>query len=165
MKTFMKTSILTLTVAMLALGISDLCLGQSEFASINPEDGMAGIVVTTDSFYDVHQYLPEDHRSDVILNREPEFFGGNDMIAEYLANNFNYPVSAIENGIQGVMRVAFDIDENGKVHNVRITEGSNKALEKELISTIKAMPNWTPAIRHGFPSECTVELPFKATLL
>lgn len=165
MKTLVQKTTLSLIAGAFVLVSMGICYSQSGYSSMNPEDGMADVTVVHDSFYDPQSFLPDDHRSHVLIDRNPQFKGGNDRLSEYLLENFNYPTFARENDIQGQMRVAFDIDEEGNVSNVRIVDGTHETLEKELIRTIESMPTWEPALKYGFPAKCTVELPFKATLL
>ena len=165
MKNSVRNTVLALMVATCAFAPMGMSYSQSGYASTNPEEGMADITVVNDSFYDPQSYLPEDHRSVGLIDRDPQFNGGNHLLGTYLLENFQYPTFARENDIEGQMRVAFDIDENGKVSNVRVIKGAHKVLEEELVRTIESMPDWQPAMKYGFPAKCTVELPFKASLL
>lgn len=50
---------------------------------------------------------------------------------------------------------SFDIDEEGKVVNVRIYRGVNKEIDEEFIRVIKSLPRFEPGTADGKPHKFT----------
>lgn len=69
----------------------------------------------------------------------------------------NYDLSKIEK--KGQIIFTFDINEVGKVKNIKITQdlGTDSALE--LIRVLMLAPNWTPATRGGKPIRINFKMP------
>ena len=70
------------------------------------------------------------------------FPGGNDAYMKYISDRIKYPVIAQENGIQGLIRTSFKIDNNGNVTDAKIESGENDLLNNEVLRVIKGMPKW-----------------------
>src|SRR5262245_22662425 len=75
----------------------------------------------------------------------PSFAGGQSALENYVARSIEYPQQAIDNSIEGVVKVKFEVDENGNVSNVS-TVGNKLGygLEEEAIKVVSDMPKWTP---------------------
>ncbi len=80
----------------------------------------------------------------------PAYKNGQRGIENYVNNHIEYPQEAIDNSIEGTVKVRFGIDENGNVSNV--TTLGNKigyGLEDEAVRVIKDMSKWTPGMVKG----------------
>ena len=121
-------------------------------------------VSLTRSFNDIDDYLPEDHRSDVVIYKDANFKGGKKALKAYLVENFEYPDEARENGQEGKMVAKFTVDRDGSIISAQIVKSAYASLDAALLEAIESMPNWEPALRYGYPTQSTIVLPFKATL-
>ncbi len=71
------------------------------------------------------------------------FPGGQNAFFKHMADNVRYPVRAQEQSIQGIIYTSFNVDNNGKVSNIKIESGSDALLNKEAVRVIETMPQWT----------------------
>lgn len=90
---------------------------------------------------------------------QPEFPDGIQALYKWLLENINYPVEAIEEGVQGKIIVEFVISTTGEIENARVLRGRHPALDKEAIRVVKAMPKWTPGSNNGKPVKVLYTLP------
>ncbi len=84
-----------------------------------------------------------------IVESMPEYPGGVEKLAEYLANNIKYPQLARETGTQGKVFVNFVVEPNGDVSNVKVLRGIGGGCDEEAVRVIKNMPNWKPGKQRG----------------
>ena len=68
---------------------------------------------------------------------------------EFIGKSMKYPVIAQENGIMGLTRSSYDVNGNGEISNVKITESADPSLDAELIRVIKIMPKDIALMRSG----------------
>ncbi|HCS88275.1 MAG TPA: energy transducer TonB [Bacteroidales bacterium] len=86
----------------------------------------------------------------VIVEKMPEFPGGNERLFKYLSENLKYPVIAQENGIQGRAICQFVVNRDGSIVDVEVVRSAGDAsLDKEAVRVIKSMPKWTPGKQRG----------------
>jgi protein TonB len=95
--------------------------------------------------------LPEVDIIHTNVQEVAEFAGYRD----YMTKNFNYPETAIDEGLEGKCYVDFVVDKTGKISGVKIHPGGNvkgcPECDAEAIRVISKMPNWTPAKIGGKP--------------
>lgn len=86
----------------------------------------------------------------VVVEKMPEFPGGQQALFKYLSENVKYPVIAQENGIQGRVICQFVVNKDGAIVDVEVVRsGGDPSLDKEAIRVIKSMPKWTPGKQRG----------------
>ena len=90
---------------------------------------------------------------------EASFKGGQEALAAYLASNVHYPVTAMENGIEGVVTLQFVVKPDGSIGSIKAVRMTDPDLEAEAIRVVKGMPAWVPAEEGGKAVESTVTLP------
>lgn len=73
------------------------------------------------------------------IEQMPEFNGD---LYDYLAKEIKYPKSALENGVQGKVTLAFVIGKNGEVSEVEVIGKVGFGCDEEAIRVIKEMPKW-----------------------
>lgn len=92
----------------------------------------------------------------------PSFPGGEEAMKKYLTDNMKYPEMAKENGVEGIVNVAFTVKADGSIGSIKIVRMIDPDLEQEAIRLVKSMPKWTPADENGTPVDATatVAVPF-----
>ena len=103
----------------------------------NPEDLIVREKVTqTETVYE-------------IVDKTPQFIGGESAMMAFVQKNLVYPPAAVEYQIQGTVNVRFVVNSNGKVSFDRVLGKPDKYLMDEAIRVVKLMPNWIPGERDG----------------
>lgn len=98
------------------------------------------------------------------LDVQPMFPGGEDALATYLTENIQYPASAAEMGIEGVVTVDFMVKSDGTIGEAKIVRMIDPDLEDEAVRVIKAMPKWNPGMKGGAAVDAWFRLPIKFRL-
>lgn len=96
-----------------------------------------------------------------MVERMPQFPGGEDSLFSYLAKNTKYPKKALSKNIQGTVYVNFLVHKSGDVKNVKIVRGVHRLLDKESLRVVNAMPKWEPGVLKGKFVSVTYNLPIK----
>ena len=86
-----------------------------------------------------------------IVEKMPEFPGGETGLRKFIADAINYPKIAWENGIQGKVYVTFIIGKTGKVRDAKIARGVDPSLDREALRVVGSMPGWKPGMQKGVP--------------
>lgn len=85
-----------------------------------------------------------------VVEKMPEFPGGEMALFKFLGENVKYPVIAQENGIQGTTIVSFVVNTDGTIVDVEIEKSAGDAsLDKEAMRVVRSMPKWIPGKNHG----------------
>lgn len=90
---------------------------------------------------------------------KPQFPGGDVALVKFLDNNLKYPEEAQKQKWQGKSLIAFTVNEDGSISNVRVLQSSKLVLDNEALRIVKMMPKWAPAIQDGTPKKEMVVLP------
>ncbi len=87
----------------------------------------------------------------VIVEKMPEFPGGQTALMQYLSSNIKYPEECRKMGVEGKVFVKFIVDATGNIINVQVLRGvvDGKLLEKEAIRVVQSMPKWKPGTQGG----------------
>jgi len=130
-------------------------------------------LVILSSFGSSH-YLNQDNNSlsttdsvYAVVDKEPEFPGGNEAKFKFLAEKLSYPAEAKEANKQGRVIVQFVVKETGKVTNVKVVKSVSPSLDKEAIRIVSLFPDWTPGELNGKKVSCyqLVPVTFKVDVL
>lgn len=93
--------------------------------------------------------VPEDTTVYLEVDKMPEFLGGKEVLAKYLMTNIKYPIRAIENGIQGIVKFSFIVEKDGSLSNFEVIKNPSKILTKATLKVVKNMPSWFPGEHKG----------------
>jgi protein TonB len=88
-------------------------------------------------------------KEDTIGDRESEYPGGPAQWQYYLLHNLVYPDRAIDKNIQGQVRIAFTVDEEGNVKDPFIQKSIEYSLDQASLKLITASGKWTPGLDDG----------------
>lgn len=104
---------------------------------------------------------PEESRIHVVVERMPEFPGGEAAMNQFINRTIRYPVIAQENGIQGRVVVQFVVNTDGKIVDVEVVRGVEESLDQEAVRVVKAMPPWNPGRQGGKNVRVKYTLPIR----
>ncbi len=83
----------------------------------------------------------------------------------FVARNIRYPIKAQDNGISGQILVAFTVNEQGEMSNVRLKKGVYPELDNEAIRVISLInEKWYPSLKDGNPVTVEHSLPINFIL-
>ena len=92
---------------------------------------------------------PEDDKIFHIVEKMPEFPGGNTELIKYIATNIKYPKSYQECAIEGKVYIRFCVTDSGIVEKVSVIRGVDPLLDKEAVRVVKTLPKWIPGEQNG----------------
>ncbi len=101
---------------------------------------------------------PEDQPMRV-AEQAPLFPGGMMQLMKWLTKNLKYPESARKAKISGKVVVAFMVNTDGSVSDVRLLKTVEPSLDNEALRVVRMMPKWEPGISNGKVSRTLVHLP------
>ena len=124
------------------VGTSDTATAKSTVTA--KKKGRASVVIDKD---DMKNAKIEKDNTGVYTKAEvmPVYEGNDQALAEYINSKIVYPEQAVENNVEGTVKVQFVIDEKGTVSDVK-TVGTKLGygLEEEAVSVVRNLPKWTP---------------------
>lgn len=86
------------------------------------------------------------------------------MIA-YIAKHLKYPQVALEQEIQGVVKLRFVVMPDGTVGDVVIQQGLESHCDKEAVRVVKSLPRFIPGKQQGKPVAVWYSLPIRFVIM
>lgn len=99
-----------------------------------------------------------------IVEKMPEFKGGQSKLFEYLGKNIKYPEEAKAKNISGKVYLNFIVETDGRISNVKVLRGVNPILDKEAKRVVENMPNWNPGKQRDREVAVSYNLPINFKL-
>jgi len=93
----------------------------------------------------------------------PQFPGGDQALARFLAQHTQYPDMEHENGIGGKVITQFTVNEDGTISDIKVLRSPSPGFNREVTRVIKAMPAFKPGLQQGRPVRVRFTLPFVFT--
>ena len=96
-----------------------------------------------------------------VMEKMPEFKGGQKKLYKYIQENVHYPKEAKERCITGRFYVSFIIDTLGNIDSIKVNKRIHTLLKNEAIRVVKTMNGmWSPGRQEGRPVKVMYNLPF-----
>ncbi|MGV3636235.1 MAG: energy transducer TonB [Flavobacteriales bacterium] len=99
-----------------------------------------------------------------VVEKMPEFPGGQQAWLKYVSSKIRYPEEAKEHDIQGTVFLTFVVEQDGRITGVRTLRGIGHGCDEEAIRVVKSMPNWIPGEQGGKPVRVQYNLPVRFML-
>jgi len=112
----------------------------------------------------VQKETPEDDPVFTVVDKMPQFPGGEEARIKYMSGNIKYPEAAKKAGVQGTVYVTFVIGKDGSINDVKVLRGIGSGCDEEAIRVIKGMPFWSPGEQRGQPVKVQFNMPIKFSL-
>ncbi len=88
-------------------------------------------------------------QQDTVVQKEPEFPGGNVSLFSFLKTNSKLLLDSIEIFTALTVKLSFMVDTTGSISGTKITSSVCDLLDSEAISLVNKMPRWNPATLNG----------------
>ncbi len=90
----------------------------------------------------------------------PKYLNGDLMtFREWVMNSITYPQEAKKLGIEGRVLVAFVINTEGYIQEIKVLESPHEKLSEEVVKILKRSKRWTPGNNAGQPVNVRFVLP------
>lgn len=141
----------------------DIELDQQDILS-SEDDATAAQVET----YVAPTVVEEEEESEshifTVVEKMPQFPGGDAALLKFVNGSIKYPVIAQENGIQGRVVISFVVNRDGSVVDAEIVRGVDPSLDKEALRVVNTMPKWSPGEQRGKPVRVKYTMPIQFRL-
>ncbi len=125
------------------------------------EDATENTVVDVTQFEDFGEEDTGEAQIFQVVETMPSFKGN---MNKWLKDNVKYPVLAQENGISGRVFVAFVVETDGSITDVKVARSVDPSLDKEAVRVVKSMPKWNPGKQRNKPVRVAFTVPINFTL-
>ena len=100
-----------------------------------------------------------------IVEKKPQYPGGEAEMMKYLMKNIKYPSDARKANIEGRCFVSFVVTDKGAITDVSIAKSTgNEALDQEAMRVVANMPAWIPGKQGGKAVNTKLTLPINFKL-
>lgn len=93
-----------------------------------------------------------------------EYVGGLGALYKFLGENIKYPIEAMAFGIQGTVKLRFNVIEDGSLTDIEVVQSIDKYLDAEALRVVALMPKWKPARMEGKLVKMDFTLPLRFRL-
>ena len=81
-----------------------------------------------------------------------------------ISENFKVPKYATEMAIEGITKIGFIVNKEGKVEGIEVMQPLCKPCDQEAIRVVKLLKDWTPGKLRGQKANMKYTLPFRIKL-
>ena len=111
------------------------------FEAIPDEDEcfMTGVIIEPADDIDAYMFVEQ----------MPEFPGGEEKMIEFVQDNVVYPQQAKDAGVEGRVFVAFIVETDGSLSDVKVLHGIGHGCDEAAVEVVQLMPKWKPGFHNG----------------
>lgn len=84
-----------------------------------------------------------------VVEKMPEYPGGQAALFEYLSKNVKYPADAEKKKVEGRVLVTFVVNTDGSITDIEVVRKAFPSLDAEAVRVISGMPKWIPGEQKG----------------
>jgi TonB family protein len=101
----------------------------------------------------------DDQTIFMVVEKQPEFPGGQRKMYEFLAQNIHFPLPAAEANVSGRVFLSFVVTQTGEIQNIMVLKGIGFGCDEEAVRVLKSFPKWEPGYQDGRPVSVRYNLP------
>lgn len=106
----------------------------------------------------------EKELDNAIVEVRAAYPGGDAAIFQHVTKNLKYPKIAIEQGLQGVVVLRFEVKKDGTIGRINVIRGISKECDQAACDVVKTLKRFTPARLQGEPVAVWISLPIRFQL-
>lgn len=87
-----------------------------------------------------------------------------DLMLQYIYKNLEYPKTARENGVEGMIVVQYIVGKDGTIRDAKIIRDIGQGCGEAGLKVVNSMPKWIPGMQRGKPVAVQYTLPLRFKL-
>ena len=91
----------------------------------------------------------------------PSYCGGEPAMLKKIYDNVNYPKYPLENGVSGVVYIAFVVRADGTIGDIKVARAVDPWLDAEALRVVRLLNCFTPGLQAGRPVHVPFILPIR----
>lgn len=95
---------------------------------------------------------------------DPKPPGGMKAFMDWVGKNYDYPQSAIEAGVNGVVQVSFVVERDGSLTDIKIVRDLKYGTGDAAVKLLSKADKWSPGVQNGRPVRVAYTLPIRLNL-
>ena len=103
----------------------------------------------------------EEVVDNAIVEVQATYPGGEAAILQHIAKNLQYPALALEQELQGVVVVRFEVKKDGSIGRTQVAKSLSKECDLAACNVVKTLQRFTPARQQGHPVAVWFTLPIR----
>lgn len=139
---------------------ADILPGVSDVAATLAGMGISSVTDIQNTYIPVSTVQNNDNPLNFqVIERLPEYPGGMSAFVQWLTENLKYPVTAQRSKVQGTVLVAFIVNKDGSITDLKVVKSVSQELDREALRVLRLMPKWKPGEDHGKPCRTYFSIP------
>jgi len=98
------------------------------------------------------------------ISERGEYSEGRRGLIRMISENFKVPKYATEMAIEGITKIGFIVNKEGKVEGIEVVQPLCEPCDQEAIRVVKLLKDWTPGKLRGQKANMKYTLPFRIKL-
>ncbi len=94
-----------------------------------------------------------------VVEEQPNYEGGMDAFYKYVMGEIRYPLQARTSGVEGTIKVQFDIERNGSISDATVMNSIGSGCDKEAIRVIEHAPGFIAGKQRGRTIKTSMSIP------
>lgn len=103
----------------------------------------------------------EEVVDNAIVEVPASYPGGENAILAFVAKNLKYPSIALEQDLQGVVVLKFEVKKDGSIGKIKIVKSLSKECDQAAADVVSKLHRFTPAKQQGHPVPVWFTLPIR----
>ena len=95
-----------------------------------------------------------------VLDRPPEYPGGQAALFAFLKEETIYPPEAMDRGIMGKVFVEFVVEKDGDLSGIKVLNADSSAAD-QLVDALDRAPRFESGMKDGLPVRVVMRVPIK----
>jgi protein TonB len=91
----------------------------------------------------------------------PEPIGGMPEFINWIAKNYAFPQSALDNDVKGLIQIKFVVEKDGSLSSFEVIRDMGYGTGKEAIRLLQKAKKWNPGVQNGMPVRVAFNLPIR----
>jgi TonB family protein len=98
------------------------------------------------------------------VDTPPSFPGGIKQFYSFIGRSIKYPKEAVKNNVQGKVFLAFIVEKDGRLSQIKVERPLGFGTDEEAIRVLKSSPRWKPGLKDKKPIRVLYRMPISFAL-
>jgi len=113
------------------------------------------------SMGDIEGSAGKDNTPFISVEVMPTPKGGMSAFVQWIAKNYTFPQSAVDNNVKGLIQIKFVVEEDGSLSSFEVLRDMGFGTGQEAVKLLQRAKKWNPGVQNGRPVRVAFTLPIR----